>query len=122
MANRRRYKDVERVLTQILLGELAVFLLYLIFAGVGVVALKVITAILIILVSGLCLAFLVMCGEVKKRRSLWLVMGFGAIALVLLVSLLLNYPSPDPLKQLLPGGSIDTTPPISTMILDAFQF
>ena len=98
MANRRRYKDVERVLTQILLGELAVFLLYLIFAGVGVVALKVITAILIILVSGLCLAFLVMCGEVKKRRSLWLVMGFGAIALVLLVSLLLNYPSPNAAK------------------------
>lgn len=98
MANRRRYKDVERILTQILLGELAVFLLYLIFAGVGVVALKVITAIVIIAASGLCLGFLVLCGEVKKRRSLWLVMGFGAIALLLLVSLLLNYPSPNEAK------------------------
>ena len=45
-----------------------------------------------------CLGFLVLCGEVKKRRSLWLVMGFGAIALVLLVSLLLNYPSPNAAK------------------------
>lgn len=98
MANRRRYKDVERILTQVLLGELAVFVLYMIFAGVGVTALKVITSILIIAVSVLCLAFLVMCGEAKKRRSRWLVFGFGALLLLLLVSLLLNYPSPNAAK------------------------
>ena len=98
MANRRRYKDVERILTQILIGELAVFILYMIFAGIGVVAMKVITSILIIVASVLCLAFLVMCGEVKKRRSLWLVMGFGALVLLLIVSLLLNYPSPNAAK------------------------
>ncbi len=99
MANRRRYKDVERILTQILLGELAVFVLYLIFAGVGVIALKVITAILIIAASALCIGFLVLCGEAVKRRSRWLVMGFGAIALLLLVSLILNYPSPNVAKE-----------------------
>lgn len=98
MANRRRYKDVERILTQILLGELAVFLLYMIFAGVGVVALKVITAVLIIVASALCLGFLILCGEVKKRRSLWLVMGFGALVVLVLVSLILNYPSPNAAK------------------------
>lgn len=101
MANRRRYKDVERILTQILLGEVAVFLLYMIFAGVGVIALKVITAILVIAASGLCLGFLVLCDEFKKRRSLWLVMGFGALALLVLVSLLLNYPSPNAAAEVL---------------------
>ncbi len=98
MSNRRRYKDVERILTQILLAELAVFVLYMIFAGIGVVALKVITSILIIAASALCIAFLVLCGEFKKRRSRWLVMGFGALALLLLVSLILNYPSPTEAK------------------------
>ena len=98
MANRRRYKDVERILTQILLGEVAVFVLYMIFAGVGVTALKVITSILIAVASVLCIAFLVMCGEAKKRRSRWLVIGFGCLLFLLVVSLLLNYPSPNAAK------------------------
>ncbi len=96
MANRRRYKDVERVLTQVLLGELAVFVLFLLVSGAGVTALKVITAILIVVASGLALAFLYMCGEMKKRRSRWLVLGYGAILLCMVVSLVLNYPSPNP--------------------------
>lgn len=94
MANRRRYKDVERILAQILLGEAAVFVLYLIFAGLGVIALKVTTSILIVVASGLCLAFLYMCGEMFKRRSRWLVFGFAALVIMLLFSLILNYPSP----------------------------
>ncbi len=99
MSNRRRYKDVERILTQVLLGELAVFVLYMIFAGMGIVALKITASILIIAVSVLCIGFLVLCGEFKKRRSRWLVMGFGAIMLLLLVSLILNYPSPNLAKE-----------------------
>ena len=98
MANRRRYKDVERILAQILLGEVVVFILYMIFAGLGVIALKVITSILIVIASVLCLAFLYICGEMFKRRSRWLVFGFGALLLLLLVSLLLNYPSPNVAK------------------------
>ena len=94
MAIRRRYKDIERFLTQILLADTAVFVLYLIFAGIGVVAMKVITTILIILASVACLALLYMTGEMKKARSRWLVLGFGCIVVCLLVSLILNYPSP----------------------------
>ena len=94
MAIRRRYKDIERFLTQVLLAETAVFVLYLIFAGIGVGALKVVASILIILASSACLALLYMTGEMKKARSRWLVLGFGCILLCLLVSLLLNYPSP----------------------------
>ena len=89
---RNRYKEMERYLTYALLAD-----------------------------AGLFVAYLYMTGELLKLRSRWLSVGFGAIALVIFVSLLLNYPSPDPLKQLLPGGSIDTTLPISTMIRGAFQ-
>ena len=94
MARRNRYKQMEQLLTKVLIGDAAVFVLYLIFAGLGVTAMKVITAIIAILASGLCLAFLYMNGELKKRRSRWLVMGYGAIVVSLLVSLLVNYPSP----------------------------
>lgn len=96
MAIRRRYKDIERFLTQILIADTAVFVLYLIFAGLGVAAVKVITTILIILASVACLALLYMTGEMKKARSRWLVLGFACILICLLVSLLLNYPSPAP--------------------------
>ena len=94
MAKRRRYKELETLLTRILLADVAVFVLYLIFAGLGVTAMKVITAIIAILASGLCLGFLYINGEMKKRRSRWMVMGFAAVVVCLLVSLVLNYPSP----------------------------
>lgn len=97
MAKRRSYKKDEKLLTQILLGDVAVFALYLLFAGLGITALKVITAIIAIVGSLLCLGFLYMSGEVFKRRSRWLVMGFAAVVICLLVSLVLNYPSPKPI-------------------------
>ena len=94
MAIRRRYKDIERFLTQVLIADAAVFVLYMIFAGIGIGWLKVITTILCIVASVACLALLYMTGEMKKARSRWLVLGFGSIVVCLLVSLILNYPSP----------------------------
>lgn len=94
VARRNRYKEMENLMTKILIGDAAVFVLYLLFAGLGVTALKVITAIIAILASGLSLGFLYLNGEFKKRRSRWMVMGFGAVVVCLLVSLILNYPSP----------------------------
>ena len=94
MAKRMRYKTIEKYLTYTLLADAAVFALYLLFAGLGVVALKVITAILVIGISGLSLAYLYMIGETKKRRSRWLVLGFACLLLVLFVSLILKYPAP----------------------------
>ena len=96
MAKRMRYKELDKLLTRILIAEAAVFVLYMLFAGLGIVALKVITAIAIIVASGLSLAYLYMCGEIKKRRSRWLVLGFACLVIVLLVSLILKYPSPAP--------------------------
>ena len=97
MAIRRRYKDIERFLTMVLLADAGVFVLYMVFAGIGLTVLKVICTVLCILASIACLALLYMTGEMKKARSRWLVLGFACILLCLLVSLLLNYPSPAPI-------------------------
>lgn len=94
MATRKRYKDTERQLTMILIGDAVVFLLYMIVAGLGITWLKVITTIINLIASVGCLGLLFITGEMKKARSRWLVLGFGAIVVCLLVSLLLNYPSP----------------------------
>lgn len=94
MAKRMRYKTIEKYLTYTLLADTAVFALYLLFAGMGLVALKVITTIIAIVTSGLSLGYLYMIGETKKRRSRWIVMGFVCILLCLFVSLIFNYPAP----------------------------
>ena len=96
MATRMRYKQIEQLLTRVLLADTAVFVLYLIFAGFGLTFLKVLTVIIALAGSALCLAYLYMLGEFKKARSRWLVMGFGAIILCTLVSVILNFPSPAP--------------------------
>ena len=46
MARRNRYREFEKKTTLIILADVAVFLLYLLFAGLGVIAMKVITAII----------------------------------------------------------------------------
>ena len=104
MATRMRYKQIDQLLTRVIIADTAVFVLYLIFAGFGLSVLKLIFAIMAILVSGLCLAYLYKMGEFKKARSRWLVMGFGAIILCTLVSLILNYPSPAPVAAVPPVG------------------
>ena len=96
MAKRMRYKEIEQLLTRVLIADAAVFALYLIFAGFGFTFFKVVTVIIALAASGLCLAHLYKIGEFKKARSRWLVMGFCAIILCTLVSLILNFPSPAP--------------------------
>ena len=96
MAKRNRYKQTEQLMTRVLIADTAIFILYLIFAGFGINAMKIITVIIALIGSALCLGYLYMLGEFKKARSRWLVMGFGAIILCTLVSLILNYPSPAP--------------------------
>ena len=94
MASRKRYKELEQMMTRILVADVVVFALFVLFAGLGVVAMKVICAIVTIIVSAMCLAFLYMTGELQKRRSLWMVVGFISVLVCLLVSLICNYPSP----------------------------
>ena len=104
MAARMRYKKIDQLLTRVIIVDTAIFALYLIFAGFGLTVLKFIFAIIALLASVLCLAYLYKLGEFKKARSRWLVMGFGAIILCTLVSLILNYPSPAPVPVVMPVG------------------
>ena len=94
MASRKRYKELEQMMGRILIADAAIFVLFTLFAALGVIAMKVVCAIAAIVVSGLSLAFLYMTGELKKRRSLWLVVGFIGILACLLVSLIFNFPAP----------------------------
>ena len=94
MANRNRYKEMEQYLTIFLITSAIDFILFLIFAGTGIIWLKVITAIFAILMPVLCLALLYLTKELLKQRSLWLTTGFFGIFLCTVVSLIANFPSP----------------------------
>ena len=94
MAKRNRYREMESLMTKVILGDLLVFILFLVSAGNGWTVFKVITAIISIFGSLLCLGWLYMTGEFPKRRRLWMITAFGCIALCVLFSLLLNFPCP----------------------------
>ena len=73
--NRRKknsFRKFESFLTRVILGELAGFLLMLLFAALGVGWLKWILAVAVILVSGAGCALLVSKQEHKRRRSWWM--------------------------------------------------
>ena len=93
-----RYKEMERYLTYALCADAAIFVLYLLFVGLGVVWLKATLAIIALILSGLMLGYLYMTQELLKRRSLWISTGAAAIALCLIFSLILNFPSPNKYK------------------------
>ena len=99
MATNNRYQTMEKYMTRILLGDLCLFILFLIFAGIGVAWLKVILAIIAILTSILCLGYLYLTQELLKKRSLWMSVSAAAILVCILFSLILNFPSPNPYKQ-----------------------
>ena len=88
------YKQFEHFLTALLFLALALFVLYLVGAGVGVLFLKILGAVASILVAGFSLWNLYRTNELLRQRSLWLTLGFGAIVLLTLVSLIFGYPAP----------------------------
>ena len=92
--SRNRYREMENLMTKIILADVLVFILYLVCAGLGWTVLKVITAIIAIIGSGLCTGWLYITGEFGRRRSLWMVTGFICIIICVVVSLLLDYPCP----------------------------
>ncbi len=96
MAKRNRYREMENLMTKIILGDVLVFILYLVCAWSGWSVLKVITAIIAIFGSLLCVGWLYLTGEFTRRRSLWMVTAFIAIVICIAVSLLLGYPGPAP--------------------------
>lgn len=91
---RRSFRQLEQQLTIVVGIDLAIYLLYLLFAGIGITWLKVILAVAGIVLSLLGAAFLVLIGEYKRRRSLWILCAFGSIAVCILVSLITRFPGP----------------------------
>ena len=92
--NRSRYRAWERFMTILLFLSLALFILYLLSAGLSWLAGKIICSVLGILVCGFSLWNLFSTQELLKPRSLWLTYGFAGIILCTVVSLLCNFPRP----------------------------
>lgn len=94
-----RYKKMETMMTAVLCLDAVIFVAYLIFAGAGMIAMKVISAILCFLISGAVLYFLYMTRELLRKRSMWMTLAAACIILCVLVSLVLKFPAP---KYVLP--------------------
>ena len=95
-AKNNRYKNMERFMIYGLFADALLFILYMIFAGCGIIWLKVICTLLTLLLSAAILVFMYFSQELTKRRSLWISTGAAAIIVCLLFSLILNFPSPRP--------------------------
>ena len=86
------YKDLDRFMSIALVGTAALFVLYLLFALIGVVWLKVVLSILIFLLCAGMLVVLYLTGEILKVRSRWMTIGAACTAFCLLVSLITGCP------------------------------
>ena len=94
MSKRSRYKTMETIVTAALCLDAVFFVAYLIFAGSGMIALKITAAVLCFLISGAVLYFLYITRELLRKRSIWMTLAAGCIILCILVSLLLKFPAP----------------------------
>ena len=93
MAKRNnRYRQFDFIMTRVVIGDVFLFLLYLLSAAMGIGFLKGLTAVLAILGSAACVGYLYLTQEMLKKRSLWMTLSFGAIALLTLVSLICKVP------------------------------
>lgn len=91
---KKGFRALEQMLSVGIGIQLALYVLYLIVAGCGIVWLKVILGLLTMAAGVLGCGFLVLIGEHKRPRSRWLLAAFGSMAVCTLVSLIFNYPSP----------------------------
>ena len=94
--SRNRYREMENMMTKIILADVLVFILYLVCAGLSWTVLKVITAIIAIFGSLLCVGWLYLTGEFTRRRSVWMVTASICIVICVVWSLILGYPAPAP--------------------------
>ena len=107
MAQMRNLKSQQAqwYLLYALIAAIGMFALYLVFAGFGIVWLKATTAILAILLSFACLAFLYMSKGLFRPRNLWITATAASIIVCLLFSLMLRFPSPNKYKLAEPASS-----------------
>lgn len=93
MAKRNnRYRQLDYFMTRALIGDLFIFLLYLLAAATGIGWLKGICAFVNIVGSALGIAYLYLTKEWLKKRSRWMTFGMAGIILCVLVSLICKVP------------------------------
>ena len=93
MAKRNnRYRKFDKLMTKVVIGDAFIFLVYLLSAFAGIGWMKVITALVAIIGSGLCIGYLYLSQELLKKRSLWMGLSFASIILCTLVSLICKVP------------------------------
>ena len=93
MAKRtNRYRQFDFIMTRVVLGDVFMFLLYLLSAATGIGWLKGISSVIAILGSAGCLGYLYLSQEWLKKRSLWLTLSFASIFLLTVVSLICKVP------------------------------
>ena len=93
-SKKTRYQKMEAIVTGVLCVDAVIFVAYLIFAGSGMVAMKAITAIITLLLSGAVLCFLYITRELLRRRSIWMTLAAAFMILCLVASLILHFPAP----------------------------
>lgn len=91
---RSRYKQMEIMVTAVLCIDAVIFLAYLIFAGIGMIGMKVTAAVFCFLISGAVLYFLYMTRELLRKRSMWMSLAAACIIICILASLILRFPAP----------------------------
>ena len=69
MAKRNRYREMESLMTKIIVADALIFVLYLVCAAMAWTVLKVITAIIAIFGSLLCLFWLYLTGEFPPAQK-----------------------------------------------------
>lgn len=89
-----RYKRMEAAITAALCLDTIIFVVFLCFAGIGQVTLKIIAALLCGIISVSVLYYLFISRELLRKRSLWMTLSAVCILLCMFVSLILNFPSP----------------------------
>ncbi len=92
--SKARYKKMETLMTAILCFDAVIFLTYLVFAGLGMLVLKLITAAFCFLISGIVLYFLYLTRELLRKRSIWMTLAAACTILCVLVSLIVQLPAP----------------------------
>ena len=88
------FRNFENLLTKVILGTLALFLLMLVAAANGIGWLKWFLALLVLLVSAAGTALLVLKQEHRRRRSWWMLASFLGLFACTLVSMLVGFPAP----------------------------
>ena len=93
MAKRtNRYRQFDFIMTRVVIGDVFLFLLYLLTAALGIGFLKGLAAFVAIVGSAACIGYLYLTQEWLKKRSLWMTLSFAAIALLTVVSLICKVP------------------------------